>query len=202
MKLYYYASRTENSKLRGQQETIRTLLEQSGVTVISNLQPDDAAAMTALERAEEAGQNALEQIDALVVEGSASDPEVGYFLAFAISTKKPTLFLMEKGSTATNPLSYLAGKNVPSQVKVKRYSEKTLESAVYEMVGDFESSEFAETPTIKFTLRITPLIENYLHWKTHNTKITKADFLRKLILEEVIKKDEEFRKYRGRKDGS
>ena len=63
-----------------------------------------------------------------------------------------------------------------------------------------EKGEGKETPTIKFTLRITPRIERFLHWKTHNTKVSKADFLRELI-ERLIDQDEDYQRFVGKKEG-
>ncbi|MDD5566852.1 MAG: hypothetical protein PHH01_01530 [Patescibacteria group bacterium] len=198
MKIYFFASHTARESTRQNQNRMRKLLEQSGSVVISNLNPTGEIAESLMEKAEELGQSVLDQIDVLVIEGSGSDPEIGYLLAYAISAKKPTLYLMEKGSQANNPLVFLASKKIPSHVVVKIYSTPTLEPSLYEMLGQLEDSEFAGAPTIKFTLRITHQIEQYLHWKTHNTNLSKADYLRRLI-EDLIKKDEEYRKYRKKR---
>lgn len=198
MKIYFFASTSLAERTRQRQNKIRDLLTRSGITVATNLTPLSEVDATWQDRAEELGQSLLDQMDALVIEGTQSDPEVGYLLAYAISGKKPTLYLMEKGSQAKNPLSYLAPKNIPANILVRTYTDHTIDRAVSELLEQVEHSEYAETPSIKFTLRITPLIEQYLHWKTHNTELSKADFLRQLIIDEVIKKDEEYKKYRHR----
>ncbi|MBU0706863.1 hypothetical protein KKG41_00640 [Patescibacteria group bacterium] len=200
MKVYYLASQSNKEALKESQLKIKRLLEQSGVVVVSSLNPTGDMASSLLERAEELGQSVLDQMDALVVEGSGNDPEIGYLLAYAVSSKKPTLYLMEKGSQTRNPLVFLTNKNIPKNIIVRSYGGTSLEKILYEMLQQIEKSDFVEAPTIKFTLRITPQIEQYLHWKTHNTKTSKADFLRQLIIDEVIKKDEDYRKYRGRKN--
>ncbi len=195
MKIYYFASQSEKRANRENQARIKKLLEQAGLVVLTNLQAGSDIATNLRQRANELGQSMLDQMDAIVIEGSGSDPEIGYLLAYGISTKKPTLYFIEQGSQANNPLVFLATKNIPSHVIVKTYTAATLDTAFYEMLGRLENQEFTEAPTIKFTLRITHQIEQYLHWKTHNTKMTKADYLRRLI-EEVMKKDESFRKYK------
>jgi hypothetical protein len=177
---------------------IRERLSRSGITVATNLTPMSEMSTTMHDQTEGLGQSLLDQMDALVIEGTQSDPEVGYLLAYAISGKKPTLYLIEKGSQAKNPLSYLAPKNIPTNIIVRTYTDQTIDRAVSELLEQIEHSEYAETPSIKFTLRITPLIEQYLHWKTHNTNLSKADFLRQLLIDEVIKQDEEYKKYRRR----
>lgn len=199
MKIYYFASQVQKESTRGLQLRLKRLLEQSGIVVMSNLNLTGEAVTSVMERAEELGQSVLDQMDALVIEGSGSDPEIGYLLAYAISAKKPTLYLTEKGSQAKNPLRFLSDKKPPSNITVKSYTAKTLDNTLQGLLPGLDDREFTEPPTIKFTLRITPLIEQYLHWKTHNTKLTKADFLRQLIIDEVIKKDEEYQKYRRKK---
>ncbi len=200
MKIYYFASQVQKESTRGLQLRLKRLLEQSGIVVMSNLNLTGEAVTSVMERAEELGQSVLDQMDALVIEGSGNDPEIGYLLAYAISTKKPTLYLTEKGSQAKNPLRFLSEKKTPSNITVKNYTATTLENTLQGLLPGLDDSEFNEPPTIKFTLRITPLIEQYLHWKTHNTKLTKADFLRQLIIDEVIKKDEEYQKYRRKRN--
>lgn len=191
MNIYFFASRATSEKNRVRQGLIRAALERAGAVVQTNL--DHAEAPSG--NVEHAGPR-LEEMDALVIEGTSGDPEVGYLLAFAISAKKTTLYLMEKGSQAKNPLKYLPAKTIPAHILVRTYHEPTISQAIGELLDHLQQGEFAEIPSIKFTLRITPLIEQYLHWKTHNTSLSKADFLRQLIIEEVIKKDEEYKKLR------
>lgn len=198
MKIYFFASQTQRAVIRENQNLMRKLLERSGAIVISNLNLTGEVAASLRERADELGQSVLDQMDALVIEGSGEDPEIGYLLAYAISARKPALYFLEKGSQSNNPLVFMASKQIPSHIIVKIYASANLEAAFYETMGRLENSEFCEAPTIKFTLRITHQIEQYLHWKTHNTKLTKADYLRKMI-EDVIKKDEEYNKWRKKR---
>lgn len=58
-----------------------------------------------------------------------------------------------------------------------------------------------EKADIKFTLRITPKIEKYLSWKTQNTDLTKADYLREMI-DKDLTSDEDFKKFIGESDQS
>lgn len=197
MKIYYFASQSDHRANRDNQARIKKLLEQAGLVVLTNLQAGGEAATSLRQRANELGQSLLDQMDAIVIEGSGQDPEIGYLLAYGISAKKPTLYFIEQGSRANNPLVFLATKNIPSHMIVKTYTAATLETAFRDMLGKLENQEFTEAPTIKFTLRITHQIEQYLHWKTHNTKVTKADYLRRLI-EETMKQDEAYRKYKKR----
>jgi predicted HicB family RNase H-like nuclease len=46
-------------------------------------------------------------------------------------------------------------------------------------------------PTIKFTLRFTPRASRYINWKSKQKKISKADYLRKTLDEQILA-DEEY----------
>lgn len=50
-------------------------------------------------------------------------------------------------------------------------------------------------PTIKFTLRISKEIERYLKWKVHNTDKSKADFLREVIVDDLIANDTAYQEF-------
>lgn len=197
MKIYFFASRSEKRTNLENQARIKKLLESAGLVVLTNVHASNELALNMRERASEHGQNILDQMDAIVIEGSGSDPEIGYLLAYGISARKPTLYFIEQGSQSNNPLVFLAKKNIPNYIIVKTYTSSTLEATFYDMINRLENQEFAEAPTIKFTLRITHQIEQYLHWKTHNTKLSKADYLRQLI-EQVMKNDEQYYKKRKR----
>ncbi len=199
MKVYYFASQTNKEAIKGLQQRIKRVLEQSGVVVISNLNYSGETISSVIEQAEEMGQSVLSQMDALVIEGSGEDPEIGYLLAYAISTKIPTLYLSEKNSRIKNPLKFISRDKIPNNITTKVYGLNNVESILRDNLSFLEDNEYSEAPTIKFTLRVTPLIEQYLHWKTHNTNLTKADYLRQLLIEEVIKKDKHYKKYRHQK---
>lgn len=47
-------------------------------------------------------------------------------------------------------------------------------------------------PSVKFTLRITKDIEEYIKWKAKKAKVSKAKLLRKYIEEDLMNKDEDY----------
>lgn len=204
MKIYLFAPEQSKEKIQNRLQQIQEILEKAGILVTSSFE-EEAAEFSSqdLEKIDESGQTLLDKMNGLVIEASMSSSEIGYLLAYAISQKKPTLYLYEKGTTSKRALKYFSGRNIPNFLLVKSYTPETLEEVVIEYLKLIESGkEGIEIPSIKFTLRITPKIERYLHWKTHNTKLSKADFLRKII-EDIIAKDENYLKYLykgGRKD--
>ena len=85
---------------------------------------------------------------------------------------------------------------------VKAYSQASLEKVLLLFVRKLEATQPGEDsiPNIKFTLRITRAIEQYLHWKTHNTTDSKADYLRELV-GRFMEEDERYRRYLVQKRG-
>jgi GAF domain-containing protein len=76
----------------------------------------------------------------------------------------------------------LAMGNVMAHERILENYRKTLEA------GDKPKKN---RPRIKFTLRITDDLEQYLNYKTINTKTSKAEYVRKM-LEEKMKNDKEY----------
>jgi len=87
------------------------------------------------------------------------------------------LFADQVGLAMSNVLAH---KNI-----VRRYEESIVP----------KSAKPKPEPLFRFTLRLTDDIEQYLAWKTNNSKQSKAEFLREVIKNEMIKKDEKYKKY-------
>ncbi len=80
---------------------------------------------------------------------------------------------------------------------VNRYGN-VFGKAMTELLPSVHDVHFSTVPRLKFTLRISELIEEYLHFKTHNTKLSKADLLRQQI-EERMKSDAGWQEYLRRR---
>ena len=97
---------------------------------------------------------------------------------------KDPYFSKEKISlleTVTSQLGLAMG-NVMAHERILEKYRKTLEA------GDKPKKN---RPRIKFTLRITDDLEQYLNYKTINTKTSKAEYVRKM-LEDKMKNDQEY----------
>ncbi|MBU0731308.1 hypothetical protein KKC88_00330 [Patescibacteria group bacterium] len=177
MRLYYYST-TESD--------IPAMLKDAGIDVWQK--PSDAN----LSLIDQTGLSFLEQVDGMVLEISDPDQQINYFLAQAILQRKPTLCLYKKNQNPRQLLTYLRNKNIPEEIIVNAYTSSTLEKYAADFLKSLGlQEEKEETPNIKFTLRITSKIESYLNWKAKHEKINKADYIRKLISEE-INKDNKF----------
>lgn len=195
MKIYFYGPETSRRELLDHYEVIAKVLKRNGVLLSSNvarrevnLPAEDIA------QAEASGQPLLDQMDALVIDGTISDQQAGYLVAFAITTRKPTLFLYTRG-IVPELFKHLTTKEIPRWLTVTAYLPKNLETKVEAFLGTVQGAKVREVPRIKFTLRITKSIEQYLAFKTNNTKLTKADWLRAEI-EKLMENDSVWRKFR------
>ncbi len=197
MYLYFFTAVAPNDRVAAAQGQLKSLLDGSGVSLITN-QPDSPALPAEVSvKLATSGQSMLDQMDALVIEATTPDPEVGYLLAHAVATRKPTLFLQFKGTTNPGPLAYLSDAKTKEYLIVRKYLPTELSALLTEFMGHLEAGGIPEIPSIKFTLRITPRIDRYLTWKSKRIKLTKADFLRQYIAEEMMKKDDDFRRGTG-----
>lgn len=191
MKVYVYCPETTSQELHDNNDAIVALLQHTGVITLTK----DSPAPHMRDNASASEQTPLDRVDAIVIEGSDPNPEIGYLLAYAIAQKKPLLYMTLRGKTRFNPLAtFERNHKVPSSIVMVHYDAKSIEKVLLDFLGRLDTLEVAELPSIKFTLRITPSIERYLEWKTRNTKISKADFVRNILTDEIIAKDEAYKK--------
>lgn len=189
MHLYFYGPPTHDRPLLDAYERVREALSQGDIWLSTNTAAKEVqVSADVMAESRDRGVPLLEQMDAFVLEGTTSDPQIGFFLAHAIAMKKPTLYLYQRG-TVPQIFTHLTQKELPSQIHVRAYQEKNLERTILDFLQAVAGVKFKPVPRIKFTLRITDAIEEFLHFKTHNTKQTKADFLREEI-ERLMAKDE------------
>lgn len=193
MKIYFFSSAQKD--IPATQQIVKELTE-CGAQVFSNLSiTKDILPEAEVKRTHENGETLLSKMDGLVVEGSFANEQLGYLVAYAISNHKPVLYLLAKGRPIEESLKSLReNKNSARFFNLKFYSQEQPDKYIKDFVKRVEVISGVEAPMLKFTLRIPPLIDRYLQWKTHNTAMTKADFLRKVVIDEVIKKDPSYQK--------
>jgi len=201
MRVYFTADEQADEKLQSMFSAIVDRLSEAGVSVLSNLAARNVSSFSSqdLEKIG-SGEAMVERVDAVIIEGSRSLPETGYLVAIALAHKKPILYLTEKSRPVNKNLYHLTRDTSTAKLlHLKSYSESTLTKVLLDFLSGVERGEGKEVPNIKFTLRITARIERYLQWKTHNSKLTKADYLRHII-EEIIDADEEYQKFDRNKE--
>lgn len=191
MKIYFFSS---EKKVNQRQQQIVDLLQSAGAQVFSNLSiAKNNLPEAEVKKVEDNGETVLSRMDGLVVDASKVSNQLGYLVAYAISHQNPVLYLLERGKRIDPTLKSLQDNKKSGRFFfVKFYSDGLIEKQLSDFLKKVEVLSGVEAPLIKFTLRIPPMIDRYLQWKTHNTHLTKADFLRKILVDEVIKKDEKF----------
>lgn len=197
MRVYFTADEQAEERLQKKFSEIIEILSGAGVMVLSNLADKNIShpSLQDIEKLEQSGEALLEKMDALIIEGTKPLSESAYLIAIALAHQKPILYLSEKGKAINKNLIHLKkDKNTGKLLFLENYTNASLNKTVLDFLQSVEKGSGREAPTIKFTLRITPRIERYLHWKTHNTKISKADFLREMI-EHLIDEDESYLKF-------
>lgn len=192
MRIYFF---TPDKELTETHRHFIRILSENGTQVLSNVGDSSVIPESEARRLEESGEPLLAKVDGLVIDGSRLDPQSGYLVAYAVTNHKPVLYLMPKGIVLEESLRQLENNRTSGRFfAMKYYSQATLEKILKDFIKKVELVSGIEVPMLKFTLRITPSIDRYLQWKTHNTTLTKADFLRKAVIEEVIKKDKDYEK--------
>ena len=194
MRVYFFSPPISSTDLNDNYKTIVGTLRRAAVFVVASSDENNTDFKKEdLERMNESGEILLDKMDCFIIEASKPDQEIGYLLAYAISQKKPLLYLYQKGTPEKVAHGYLTKKNTPDYIRMQSYARRELDAIVTLFINEVGSGKgIKERPKIKFTLRITPRMERYLDWKSKKLKKTKADFLREFI-EELMEKDEGFR---------
>lgn len=167
---------------------LASILEDASMTVLTNVSamPDTNASHFAW--------NALERVDAIILEISYPADELHYLLAQAIVLQRPTLCLYPKNREPYEITSYLSKPNVPKSVQLKAYTKTNLRDVLHKFLHGIDKTVvLEETPNIKFTLRLTPAMEHYLNWLCRYKKVNKADYLRR-VLKQDAEQNEDYQK--------
>jgi len=124
----------------------------------------------------------MDKVDALVIYAQRLDAQAGYWLAWAVSKNKDVLCLLPEGSKLDTALEHLLTDQVASKkLHLERYQAKDVLEKVANFLETFGQENLAELYNIKYTLRLSRKINEYLDWKSVVTKIDKATWLRQNI---------------------
>lgn len=184
---YCYIPRPDIPHQRHLADSILASLPTSDVTVASNVFPDQPVAASVAAAVAATHRPPLDHMDMLVVEGGRDDSELGFLVAHAIATKKPVLYLYPKGIRPAL-FDHVSVHALPSNIVPAAYTHETIRDVIHRFLEDVTGKLVREVPRIKFTLRITDRIDQYLQRQAKQSNTTKADFLREQI--EVLMKQE------------
>ena len=184
MTIYFYSN--EKNQTIGK-EMIQHL-KRSGAMVISNLLTSQST-----------GDLSLEEVDALIILGDELDANGSYFVAWALSQNKHILFLLSKQPSANQTLQTLKkNKNFSDKVNIVIYQPDDLQQILLDFLQKLDQDSGRDAVNIKYTLRISPKISDFLTWKAKHDEIRKADWLRKLITE-MMQNDQAYQQFLNKK---
>jgi len=168
---------------------ISAVVRQSGSTVWSSIHDAPQAALEGL------ALNVLERVDAIILEIAHPADELLYILAQAIIMHKPTLCLYPKDAIPGEILLHLSKKTIPHSILKKAYIPSSLTEIIKRFLATIDQSlDIADVPNIKFTLRLTPSLAEYLDWLVQDQAVNKADYLR-VVLKSQLEQDQSYQRY-------
>lgn len=199
LRIYLAGAKNKESRIPPVLDKIAALLKDSDAAVLSNIPELSINPLSSAEinQAEKEGKVLLDKMDAFIIDGSSGDSEIGYIVAYALFRKKHVLYLLPSGKDLDPALDHLSSrKEISPFFHLRHWTPQVLINHARDFIKllSLEAGE-SEVPSIKFTLRITPKIDQYLTFRAKRSNAKKADFLRDLI-EDEIKKDKFFNKER------
>lgn len=164
--LVYFYSQTKNEISRA----ILQYLNKAQVATFSNLDIKKNQAIS------------LSQADALVIYDENLAETSSYFIALAISENKPILFLTNtKGNKSKNLQTLREDKNFKNKVEIFICNLKNFSALLLNFLQKLDQNSGRDIINVKYTLRVSSKMSDYLAWKSKAIGMPKADWLRKLI---------------------
>lgn len=180
MIIYIYPDNTNETK------KIIAIVKQRGFLVLTEENKDR---VNFLQHSTEE-KDSWNKVQGVILEGSRLEAKLGYLTAYAIAKNKPILYLIQKGNSLDEQLKYLEQEK--DNFKIKYYSLKSLEKVITHFLRVNLQGRKIEKAKIKFTLRLTATLEQFLIFKAKQQKTTKAKLVRK-FLEKLMGEDKAYR---------
>ncbi len=182
MKIYFYTS-----SINSQSKDIIKYIKRIGFDLSTNITEGNIQ------------DQSLDKIDTLVVQGQKLDGKSGYLIALSLSQNKEVLVLLPKGNKPDSTLYDLQqDKNFSKRLKIIFYTSESLEKDIIDWMQILDKDSVRDLVNIKYTLRVSSKISEYLNWKAKQLKMRKADWLRQQI-KDMIEKDKEYQEFLGKK---
>lgn len=177
MRVYFYTNQETNNKIA---KEIISHLRRAEIQVISSLT---------------AAETSLDQFDAFVFQGENFDTKAGYLVALALAQNKRVLCLLPEGSKLDNSLETLKGnKNLAKHLFVEFYQDNNLSEKLSDFLQKLDKEVVRDLFNIKYTLRVSNKINEYLNWKAKKLAVKKADWIRERI-QDIIKDDSDYQEF-------
>lgn len=118
----------------------------------------------------------IKKCDCVIVEATESSFDMGRFIMLALLQHKPVLILQEMGKAQ----SYLLSSH--RLVTQKTYTVNTLKKDISDILDSFVKVVKKQRLTYRFNLMLNKDLNMYLMDRSQEQNISKADYIRNLIL--------------------
>jgi hypothetical protein len=182
MKVHFGGSGTGLEKIPANYLLIRRSLRKIGYSLTRdwlNPQVDKKTSSSAMAFQETV--KAINNSDAVILEGTYDTSSVGKQLMLALNLELPVLILYYRNLDANSSLDKFIDKETSKLVKRAVYTEVNLN----EKLEDFFSWASKNTNTVRFNLEVERRLDNYLKNKAKRNKTSKSEEIRKLIVEDM-----------------
>lgn len=180
MKIYFYSADSQG----GEAKTAIRHLKNLGVEIYTADTPKGSTDST----------DSVAKLDALLILGTRLDAQAGYLAAWFLSQNKKVWYLLPQGSSLDPSLAKMQEeKNFQDKLKIEFYHSADLGEKISQFLSGLEQG-LIELFNIKYTLRVSRQIGDYLNWKARQTGTKKADWLRDQI-REMMEADQDYQDY-------
>ncbi|MBI3120553.1 MAG: hypothetical protein HYZ08_02945 [Candidatus Kerfeldbacteria bacterium] len=194
MRIYFWTPQPIEEKIRW--NALRKAFHARGIMVISNHDRHIRASIDALRKTPSDTSHFLSLFHGLVVDISSPHEDVGFLIAHATFARLPVLALIGRNRSLRDLLDYVRSDVRRALIQEFDDRKTPVEDTVQQFIQRMQHPLKKESaPSIKFTLRISPELSEYLEWKGRNVRIKKAEFLRH-FLSQMMRDDAEYRNYR------
>jgi hypothetical protein len=182
MKVHFGGSGTGIKRINMNYLQIRMALRKLGCTLTRDwLNPSVDKKTPSREVAFRETIKAINNADAVILEGTYDTSSVGKQLMLALNLELPVLILYFQKLDGRSSLDKFIDKDSTKLVKRAVYTEKTLESKL----TDFLDWAGTNTKIVRFNLELERRLDNYLKDKARRNKTSKSEEIRNLILKDL-----------------
>lgn len=182
MKVYFY---TNNNVEDSDAKIVKEYLKKSGVEVFSNI--DNFSG--------DLEKPPLEKVEAFIFQGKKLDTKASYLIALVLAQNKEVLCLLPEGSKSEESLDDLkADSKLAKKISIEFYESDNLKAKILNFLKVIDNDSIRNLFNIKYTLRISSKIAEYLNWKTKDKGTKKADWLRDKI-QNIMDEDDQYQDF-------
>jgi len=185
MRLYFYTNEFINNQAAKQ---IVEYLKRAEINLFSNLSLKSEAKGFSQDQP-------LDKMDAMIFQGKKLDAKSSYLVALVLAQGKEVLCLIPQGTKLDDAWQILkSDSSVSAKLHLEFYNQSDLQGKVLDFLRSLDSASIKDLFNIKYTLRISNKLADYLNWKAKKLGAKKADWLREQI-EIMMADDADYQKF-------